>query len=98
MASDRALGTVILLGSALGILVYGGLLAYFPRFILELTAFVAVAVLLGILAWIGWTMATTPAPEPMNEAPQPSGGPKEPSPGQAPSASVRRVPSALEKS
>ncbi|HVC27385.1 MAG TPA: hypothetical protein VND40_04420 [Nitrososphaerales archaeon] len=86
MASDKALGMIILLGSVLGIVVYGGLLAFFPTIILELTAFLAVVVLLGILAWIGWTMATTPAPEPMPEIPPSSGGPAGPATGQAPSA------------
>jgi len=75
---------VILLGSILGIIVYGVLLFYFPIRILEITAFVAVVVLLGILAWIGWTMATTPAPEPMPEMLTPSGAAGTSS-GQAPS-------------
>jgi threonine/homoserine/homoserine lactone efflux protein len=65
MANDRALGWAILLGSALGIVVYGALLYFFATLILEITAFLAVVVLLGILGWIGWTMATTPPPEPM---------------------------------
>ncbi|HUI00979.1 MAG TPA: hypothetical protein VLX56_05070 [Nitrososphaerales archaeon] len=67
MANDRALGGAILLGSILGIVVYGILLYFWATLILEITAFLAVVVLLGILGWIGWTMATTPAPEPMPE-------------------------------
>jgi threonine/homoserine/homoserine lactone efflux protein len=67
MANDRALGGVILLGSIIGIIVYGVLLYYFATLILEITAFLGVVVLLGILGWIGWTMATTPPPEPMPE-------------------------------
>jgi predicted DNA-binding transcriptional regulator len=55
--------------SIVGIVVYGVLLWYWPLLILEITAFLAVIVLLGILAWIGWTMATTPPPEPITEAP-----------------------------
>ena len=77
MANDRALGGAILLGSIIGIIVYGGLLYLYPTLILEITAFLAVVVLLGILAWIGWTMATTPPPEPMPEmtgAAAPAGG------------------------
>ena len=65
MANDRALGGTILIGSIAGIIIYGILLYYFPTLILEITAFLGVVVLLGILAWIGWTMATTPPPEPM---------------------------------
>ena len=67
MANDRALGMAILLGSIAGIVIYGVLLYYWATIILEITAFLGVVVLLGILGWIGWTMATTPPPEPMPE-------------------------------
>ena len=67
MANDRALGAAILVGSILGIVVYGVLLYFWATIILEVTAFLGVVVLLGILGWIGWTMATTPPPEPMPE-------------------------------
>ena len=70
MANDRTVGGGIFAGSVFGILVYAALLYYFPLFILEITAFLAVALLLGILAWIGYTMATTPPPEPMTEIPE----------------------------
>jgi len=54
--------------------VYGWLLYVFAMIILQLTAFLAVAAVLVILAWIGWTMATTPPPEPIDfEAPTTSG-------------------------
>jgi predicted DNA-binding transcriptional regulator len=73
MANDRALGGAILGGSVLGIIIYAVLLYYYPIIILEITAFVGVLVLLGILAWIGWTMATTPPPEPITDvSPPPS--------------------------
>ncbi|MDA4135995.1 MAG: transcriptional regulator [Thaumarchaeota archaeon] len=71
MANDRTLGGAILAGSIIGIIVYGVLLYLRPLLVLEVTAFLAVVVLLGILGWIGWTMATTPAPEPITEAAQP---------------------------
>jgi len=70
MANDRAVGGGIFAGSVLGIVIYAGLLFYFPLFILEITAFIAVALLLGILAWIGYTMATTPPPEPITDIPE----------------------------
>ncbi len=82
MASDKAVGALILAGSILGIIIYVGLLFFFSLIILEITAFVSVAVLLGILAWIGWTMATTPPPEPITDAPS---GPAAVGMGQAPS-------------
>ena len=71
LANDRAIGGVIFGGSILGIVIYGALLYYWSLETLEVTAFAAVAVLLGILAWIGYTMATTPPPEPITEIPPP---------------------------
>jgi predicted DNA-binding transcriptional regulator len=70
MANDRAMGGGILAGSIVGIIVYGVLLYIRTLLVLEVTAFLAVVVLLGILAWIGWTMATTPPPEPITEPAQ----------------------------
>ncbi len=71
LANDRAIGGGILVGSVLGIIVYGVLMFLWPLAILEVTAFVAVAALLAILAWIGYTMATTPPPEPIADIPAP---------------------------
>lgn len=75
MANDRAVGGGILAGSVLGIIIYGLLIFYWPLLVLEITAFVAVLALLAILAWIGYTMATTPAPEPITDIPEPAGVP-----------------------
>ena len=83
MANDKALGGAILIGSIVGIIVYGLLLYFWPITILEITAFLAVVVLLGILAWIGWTMATTPPPEPIAETAPPAAP-------QAPAASEKK--------
>ena len=69
MANDRAIGGAILGGSIIGIIVYGLLIWYWPLAVLEVTAFLAVLVLLAILAWIGYTMATTPPPEPITDIP-----------------------------
>lgn len=62
---DQGIGALILLGSLAGIGIYTWLLIFYATVILQLTAFVAVALILGILAWIGWTMATIPPPEPI---------------------------------
>ena len=35
--------------------------------ILQITGFIAVAGVFGILAWIGYTLATTPPPKPIEE-------------------------------
>ncbi len=58
----------------MGIILYGLLIVYWEPWIVQVTAFIAVAVLLAILAWIGYTMATTPPPEPIADIPEPSTG------------------------
>lgn len=69
MANDRAVGATIFIGSILGIIVYGILEYYWESEVLAITAFLGIALLLGILAWIGYTMATTPPPEPITDIP-----------------------------
>lgn len=67
MEKDRAIGAIILLVSILVIIVYGWLLFFtvWELIVLKITVFVALALILAILAWIGWTMATTPPPKPI---------------------------------
>ncbi|MCS7117009.1 MAG: transcriptional regulator [Nitrososphaerota archaeon] len=65
MHKDQVIGVLILIGSIIGIVIYGLLIYYWPLIVLQITAFLALAVLLGIVAWIGWTMATTPPPAPL---------------------------------
>ncbi len=72
MASkDQTIGALILVICILGILVYGWLVflteQWLRLLILELTGFIAVGGILAIGAWIGWTMATTPPPKPIEE-------------------------------
>lgn len=62
---DQALGAIIMVVSVLVIVIYAYFLIYYPIIVLEITAMVAVVVLLGILAWIGFTLMTTPAPKPI---------------------------------
>jgi predicted DNA-binding transcriptional regulator len=66
---DRVVGALILIGSIVGILAYFWLVFLSPWVVLtmQLTAFVAIAAVLAILAWIGYTMATTPPPMPIEE-------------------------------
>jgi len=73
MSRDQMMGGLILAGSIVGIVVYGWLLFSYSVLVLQVTAFLAVAAMLGILAWIGWTMATTPAPAPLETEPKPLG-------------------------
>jgi predicted DNA-binding transcriptional regulator len=69
--SDQVLGAFILVGSIIGVVVYGALLFLFGEAIslltLQVSAFLAVAFAFGILAWIGYTLATTPPPKPIEE-------------------------------
>ena len=53
----------------IGIVIYGWVLFFteWTMLLLQLTGFVAVAAILGILAWIGYTLATTPPPKPIEE-------------------------------
>ncbi len=67
MNSDQALGAAILIISIVVILVYAYLDIMYPLIVVQITDFLIVAVLLGILAWIGYTLLTTPAPKPIEE-------------------------------
>jgi len=69
VSKDQAIGVLLLVGGILGILLYGWLvfLSEWAMVVLQLTGFVAVAGVLGILSWIGYTLATTPPPKPIEE-------------------------------
>jgi len=69
LSRDQVIGALILIGSIIGIVLYGWLVFLSPWILLvmELTGFIAVAGVLGILAWIGYTLATTPPPKPIEE-------------------------------
>jgi len=73
MNKDQAIGTVILVGTVIGVMLYAWLLYAFAIVVLQITAFIAVGAVLVILAWIGWTMATTPPPAPLEPEPMPTG-------------------------
>ncbi|MEM4384757.1 MAG: hypothetical protein QXU44_12000 [Candidatus Caldarchaeum sp.] len=69
MSKDQLIGGVIFAACTIGIFVYGWILFFtgWSLFLLQLTAFIAVAGVLGILAWIGYTLATTPPPASIEE-------------------------------
>lgn len=69
MNKDQYVGLAMLAGGVAGIVVYGWLVFFtqFWQLVLQVTAFVAVAGVLGIVAWIGYTLATTPPPKPIEE-------------------------------
>jgi len=75
MSRDRVIGTALVVGAILGVLIYGFLLFYFgynsriALYTLEITAFVTILAILAILGWIGYVMATTPPPVPLEPEP-----------------------------
>lgn len=67
---DKLIGLGLMVISAIVILFYlYGL--FFTRglseILIKLTIFIAVAGVMGILGWIGYTLATTPPPKPIEE-------------------------------
>jgi predicted DNA-binding transcriptional regulator len=69
MSSDRALGGGILVGSLAGLVIYFWLVFMSPWswLTMQVSAFLAVAMVLLIMAWIGYTLATTPPPMPIED-------------------------------
>ncbi|MEM2094713.1 MAG: transcriptional regulator [Candidatus Bathyarchaeia archaeon] len=71
MNKDQTIGGLILVGSIAGIIIYAWLLflvgAEVSMLVLKLTGLIAVGGVLGILAWIGYTLATTPPPAPIED-------------------------------
>ena len=70
LSKDQGLGLVLFVISVLGIILYGWFVYGWPLLTLQITAFVAVAGILVIVAWIGYTMATTPPPAPLQPEPE----------------------------
>jgi len=72
MHRDQVTGAVLLAVSVVVIIAYLWLV-FFPPFagadifILKLTVVIAVVAIFVILAWIGYTLATTPPPKPIEE-------------------------------
>jgi predicted DNA-binding transcriptional regulator len=71
LSKDQGLGLVLFVVSVLGIILYGWFVYGWPLLTMQITAFVAVAGILLIVAWIGYTMATTPPPAPLQPEPAP---------------------------
>ena len=69
MNRDQLLGGLLLVVSIIVIIVYGWILFFtqWSILLMQITAFIAIAGVLGILAWIGYTLATTPPPKPIEE-------------------------------
>ncbi len=69
MSRDQVVGGLLLLISAIVIIAYIWLVFFtqYDILILKLTGSVAVIGVFGILGWIGYTLATTPPPKPIEE-------------------------------
>jgi Na+-translocating ferredoxin:NAD+ oxidoreductase RnfA subunit len=69
MSKDQGWGLAIFVLSVVGIILYAWFVYGWPLITLQVTAFLAVALILVIAAWIGYTMATTPPPAPLEPEP-----------------------------
>ncbi|MGC9009435.1 MAG: transcriptional regulator [Sulfolobales archaeon] len=71
MNRDQLLGIGLVIISLLAMVVYGYLVFLTPPdvsiLVIKLTVFIAFLAVFGILAWIGYTLATTPPPKPIEE-------------------------------
>jgi len=69
MSRDQLVGAILLVASIAVILAYAWLVFLTPwsQLVMQITLFLAVAGVFGILAWIGYTLATTPPPKPIEE-------------------------------
>ncbi|MBC7129803.1 transcriptional regulator [Candidatus Bathyarchaeota archaeon] len=72
MNKDQVIGAGLLIISAIIIIAYIWLVFFPPItgadiFILKLTGTIAIAGVFAILGWIGYTLATTPPPKPIEE-------------------------------
>jgi len=65
MADEKLLGSGLIVISVIVVIIYGWLV-FFSRYsltILKVTAFLAILVLFSLIAWVGYTIATTPVRE-----------------------------------
>ena len=66
---DKTTGWIITIASILGIIIYFYLIFISPwsSLTIEISAFLAVGAILLITGWIGYTLATTPPPTPLED-------------------------------
>ena len=69
MSNDKIIGGGMLVGSLAGIGIYFWLLfmTEYADLTIKASAFLAVTAVLLIVAWIGYTLATTPPPVPLED-------------------------------
>ncbi|MEM4717333.1 MAG: transcriptional regulator [Desulfurococcaceae archaeon] len=69
MSRDQLIGWLMVTGAIIVILVYTWLMFFTNHWELltRLTLVIAIIGVFGIIAWIGYTLATTPPPKPIEE-------------------------------
>lgn len=69
MNNDRPIGALFMVGSVVGIFLYIWLVFFteWSLLVLQFTALIAVGGVLGIVAWIGYSLFTTPPPPPIED-------------------------------
>jgi len=63
----QLIGAIIFVGALEGIIAYGIMLYYFPLPALQVAVFIVIALILGVTAWIGYTLIMAPPPKPPEE-------------------------------
>ena len=69
MGKDQLIGVGLLVISTIVVVVYGWLVFFteWSLLLLQITGFVAIVGIFGVLGWIGYTLASTPPPKPIEE-------------------------------
>jgi len=69
LSKDQIIGIALMSASILAIIAYAWILFFteWTILLIQITLMIAVAGILGIVAWIGYTLATTPPPKPLEE-------------------------------
>jgi predicted DNA-binding transcriptional regulator len=69
MSRDQFIGVLLMFVSIAVIIGYAWILFFteWTLLLIQITLMVAVIALLGIIAWIGYTLATSPPPKPIEE-------------------------------
>ncbi|MEM3922325.1 MAG: transcriptional regulator [Nitrososphaerota archaeon] len=69
LSKDQIIGIALMSASILAIIAYAWILFFteWTILLIQITLMIAVVGILGIVAWIGYTLATTPPPKPLEE-------------------------------
>lgn len=69
MSRDQVVGVLLMFIAIIVIILYAWILFFteWALLLIQISLMIAVIALLGIIAWIGYTLATTPPPKPIEE-------------------------------